>query len=120
MFPTPLRLLCWTYVQLTGVEGACTFMTATIAAPSVLRAVDQTLWRRILGATIAALEEEQDDDGSTTAQALANYRTPTSQIAALEDRLCALAGAGSVADYFGGGRVRVPRKAILGRYGMAG
>ena len=80
----------------------------------------QGLWRRILGAQIEALEEEQGDDGRATAQLLANYRTPTSQIAALEDRLCQLAGVATVADYFGGGRVRVPRKAILARYGMAG
>jgi ParB/RepB/Spo0J family partition protein len=79
----------------------------------------QSLWRRILGAQIEALEEEQGDDGSTTAQLLANSLTPPSQIAALEDRLCQLAGVASVADYFGGGRVRVPRKAILSRYGMA-
>ncbi len=79
----------------------------------------QGLWRRILGAQIEALEEEQGDDGRATAQLLANYRTPTSQIAALEDRLCQLAGVAAVADYFGGGRVRVPRKAILARYGMA-
>jgi ParB/RepB/Spo0J family partition protein len=80
----------------------------------------QGLWRRILGANIEALEEEHDDDGSTTEQLLANYLTPTSQIAALEDRLCHLAGVAAVAGYFGGGRVRVPRKAILARYGMAG
>src|SRR6266540_7376501 len=80
----------------------------------------QGLWRRILGAQIEALEQEQGDDGRATAQLLANYRTPTSQIAALEDRLCQLAGVATVADYFGGGRVRVPRKAILARYGMAG
>ncbi len=81
--------------------------------------VAQGLWRRILGANIEALEEEQGDDGRATAQLLANYLTPTSQIAALEDRLCQLAGVATVADYFGGGRVRVARKIILARYGMA-
>lgn len=82
--------------------------------------VAQTLWRRILGANIEALEEEQGDDGIATAQLLSNYLTPASQITALEDRLCALAGVVTVAEYFQSGRVRVPRKAILGRYGMAG
>ncbi len=81
--------------------------------------IAQGLWRRILGANIEALEEEQGDDGRSTAQLLANYLTPASQIAALEDRLCVLAGVATVADYFGGGRVRVARKAILARYGMA-
>jgi ParB-like chromosome segregation protein Spo0J len=79
----------------------------------------QGLWRRILGANIEALEDEHGDDGGTTEQLLANYFTPTSQIVALEDRLCHLAGVAAVADYFGGGRMRVPRKAILARYGMA-
>ena len=60
----------------------------------------QGLWRRILGANIEALEEEHGDDGSTTEQLLANYFTPTSQIAALEDRLCNLAGVAAVAGYF--------------------
>ena len=82
--------------------------------------VAQTLWRRILGANIEALEEEQDDDGLTTAQLLSNYLTPASQIAALEDRLCALAEVATVGAYFQSGRVRVPRKVVLGRYGMAG
>ncbi len=81
--------------------------------------VAQSLWRRILGANIEALEVERGDDGSATAQLLANYLTPTGQIAALEDRLCVLAGVATVADYFGGGRVRVARKIILARYGMA-
>lgn len=82
--------------------------------------VAQTLWRRILGANIEALEDEQGDDGSATAQLLNNYRTPASQIAALEDRLGSLANVATAADYFGGGRVRVGRKVVLGRYGMAG
>ncbi len=79
----------------------------------------QGLWRRILGANIAALEEQQGDDGGTE-QLLATSATPARQIAALEARLCALAGVEAVAGHFGGGRVRVPRKAILARYGMAG
>lgn len=82
--------------------------------------VAQTLWRRILGANIEALEEEQGDDGTATAQLLSNYLTPASQITALEDRLCALAEVATVAAYFQSGRVRVPRKTVLGRYGMAG
>lgn len=81
--------------------------------------IAQTLWRRILGANIEALEEEQRDDGQATAQLLGNYLTPASQIAALEDRLCTLADVGAVGEYFQSGRVRAPRKAILGRYGMA-
>jgi ParB/RepB/Spo0J family partition protein len=81
--------------------------------------IAQTLWRRILGAQIAALEEEQHDDGRAMTQQLANQLTPTSQIAALEACLCRLADVASVADYFGGGRVRVPRTTILARYGMA-
>lgn len=81
--------------------------------------IAQTLWRRILGAQIAALEAEQHDDGCATTQQLANQLTPASQIAALEARLCRLADVASVADYFGGGRVRVPRLTILARYGMA-
>ena len=82
--------------------------------------IAQTLWRRILGANIEALEEEQGDDGSATAQLLSNYLTPASQISALEDRLAALAGQATAADYFASGRVRVGRKVVLGRYGMAG
>ncbi len=82
--------------------------------------IAQTLWRRILGANIEALEEEQGDDGSVTAQLLSNYLTPASQISALEDRLAALAGVATAADYFASGRVRVGRKVVLGRYGMAG
>jgi len=81
--------------------------------------IAQTLWRRILGAQIAALEEEQNDDGCATTQQLADQLSPTSQIAVLEARLCRLADIASVADYFGGGRVRVPRLTILARYGMA-
>jgi len=82
--------------------------------------IAQTLWRRILGANIEALEEEQGDDGSATAQLLSNYLTPASQISALEDRLAALAGQATAADYFASGRVRVGRKVVLRRYGMAG
>ncbi|KAB8140795.1 ParB/RepB/Spo0J family partition protein [Chloroflexia bacterium SDU3-3] len=82
--------------------------------------VAQTLWRRILGANIAAIEEERAEDGAATARLLASYLTPSAQIAALEDRLAALAGVGSVVDYFRGGQVRVSRKTILARYGMAG
>ena len=82
--------------------------------------IAQTLWRRILGANIEALEEEQGDDGSATAQLLSNYLTPASQISALEDRLAALSGHATAADYFASGRVRVGRKVVLGRYGMAG
>jgi len=81
--------------------------------------VAQTLWRRILGANIEALEAEHGDDGSATAQVLGTGLTPASQITALEDRLCALAGVPTVATYFGSGRVRAPRKLVLGRYGMA-
>ena len=81
--------------------------------------VAQTLWRRILGANIEALEAEQGDDGSATAQVLGTGLTPASQITALEARLCALAGVPTVATYFGSGRVRAPRKLVLGRYGMA-
>ena len=82
--------------------------------------IAQTLWRRILGANIEALEEDQGDDGSATAQLLSTYVTPTSQISALEDRLASLAGQATAADYFASGRVRVGRKVVLGRYGMAG
>jgi len=80
--------------------------------------VAQSLYRRMLGANIAALEAEQGDDGTTTTQLLAQYLTPTGQIAVLEDRLCTLAGVDSSDAYFGSGRVRVPRTPILARYGM--
>jgi ParB-like nuclease domain len=88
---------------------------------SALRPLElaQGLWRRIVGEQIAALEREQTIDPQETAQLLANALTPAGQIAILEDRLCALAGVPTVAAYFGGGRVRVPRKQILERYGMA-
>lgn len=86
-----------------------------------LRPLDlaQTLWRRLLGANIAALETERGEDGSGTAQQLAAAHTPTAQIAVLEARLCALAGVATVADYFGGETVRVPRKPLLADMGLA-
>lgn len=60
------------------------------------------LWRLTLGAIVAAGEEACGDDGAATAAGLAGAATPAAQVGVLAERLCALCGAGSLAEAFGG------------------
>jgi len=80
----------------------------------------QSLYTIWLHEQIGAIEAEQGQDGSVTEELLAESPTPTGQITALEERVCALSGCASIAIYSGAGSVRVPWQRVLEGAGLGG
>jgi hypothetical protein len=80
----------------------------------------QSLYTIWLHEQIRAIETELEQDGSVTEALLAENPTPTGQITALEERVCALSGCASIAIYSGAGSVRVPWQRVLEGAGLGG
>lgn len=69
---------------------------------------------------ILVLAMEQGGDGGPIIEGVfERCQKPVERMVALRDEMCRLAGAATLQDYLGSGRVRVPMKAVLERVGMS-